>query len=39
LIVETDATRFAISTRTWQVAHLEQHARDIAASVHARRRG
>jgi hypothetical protein len=30
LIVETDTTRFAVD--------LEQHARDVAASAHARRR-
>jgi len=39
LIVETDASRFALDTRDWRLAHIEQHAREIAVSPHARRRG
>jgi hypothetical protein len=38
LIVETDRERFALDTRSWQLAQIEQHAHDIAASRHARRR-
>ena len=39
LIVETDAARFAVDTRHWQLAQIEQHAGEIAAQRHARRRG
>jgi hypothetical protein len=39
LIVETDVSRFALNTRDWHLAPLEQHARAIAASPRARPRG
>ena len=39
LIVETDASRFALNTRDWHLGQIEQHAGAIAASAHARRRG
>lgn len=39
LIVDTDAARFALDTRTWRLAPVHQQARGVAAPGHARRSG
>ena len=39
LIIETEAMRFALDVGNWKLAQIEQHARGIAVSLDARRRG